>query len=154
VRELRETITQLRANVSQDTDFVTVAGGYLERFSERTGIAIKWIPEAASSLPYRVEQELWRIGQEALVNIERHAAATEVVVRWEVHDHSARLEVVDDGSGFEPATVVGEHYGLVGMRERADAIGAQLAIDSGPGRGTRIAVEVTLSDEQMERRSA
>ena len=46
-----------------------------------------------AALPYRIEQELWRIGQEALVNVERHADATEVVVRWEVHDGVARLEV-------------------------------------------------------------
>ena len=78
VRELRETIYQLRANVSEDEDIVMVAGGYLERFAERTGIATHWLPSASAALPYRIEQELWRIGQEALVNVERHADATEV----------------------------------------------------------------------------
>ena len=145
VRELRETIYQLRANVSEVEDIVMVAGGYLERFAERTGIATQWLPSASAPLPYRIEQELWRIGQEALVNVERHADATAVIVRWEVHDGVARLEVADNGSGFEPAAVAGEHYGLVGMRERADAIGAQLAIESQPGRGTKVAVELALT---------
>jgi signal transduction histidine kinase len=154
VRELRETIYQLRSNVSEDEDIVKVAGRYLERFSERTGIATKWLPAATYALPYRIEQELWRIGQEALVNVERHADAREVVVRWEVHDAVARLEVTDDGSGFELAGVVGDHYGLVGMRERADAIGAHLAIESGPGQGTRVAVELMLKQQTPERRSA
>lgn len=155
VRELRETIYQLRSNVSEVEDIVMVADGYLRRFAERTGIATEWIPLASSALPYRIEQELWRIGQEALVNVERHAEASSVVVRWEVHDGVARLEVSDNGSGFEPAAVAGEHYGLVGMRERADAIGAQLAIESRPGRGTKVAVELALSAQQTpERRSA
>jgi len=154
VRELRETIYQLRSNVTEDEDIVKVAGRYLERFSERTGISAKWVPSATHALPYRIEQELWRIGQEALVNVERHADATEVVVRWDVHDGVARLEVTDDGSGFEVAGIVGDHYGLVGMRERADAIGAHLAIESGPGRGTKVAVEVTLKQQEPERRSA
>ena len=154
VRELRETIYQLRSNVSEDEDIVKVAGRYLERFSERTGIEATWLPSADASLPYRIEQELWRIGQEALVNVERHADAREVVVRWEVNDGVARLEVTDDGSGFELAGVVGDHYGLVGMRERADAIGAHLAIESGAGQGTRVAVELTLKQQTPERRSA
>jgi signal transduction histidine kinase len=153
VRELRETIYQLRSNVSEDEDIVMVAGRYLERFSERTGIAATWLPSASQALPYRIEQELWRIAQEALVNVERHADAKEVVVRWDVHNGVARLEVADDGNGFELAGVVGDHYGLVGMRERADAIGAHLAIESGPGRGTKVAVEVTLKQQDPERRS-
>ena len=156
VRELRETIYQLRSNVSESEDIVMVAAGYLERFAERTGIRTQWLPDASSALPYRIEQELWRIGQEALVNVERHAGASEVTVRWEVHDGTARLVVTDDGNGFEPAVVAGEHYGLVGMRERADAIGAHLAIESRPGGGgTRVAVEVALNGQQAsERRSA
>lgn len=155
VRELRETIYQLRANVSEAEDIVMVASGYLQRFAERTGITTHWLPSDSAPLPYRIEQELWRIGQEALVNVERHSQATEVMVRWAVHDGIARLEVADNGTGFELETVVGEHYGLVGMRERADAIGAQLAIESRPGRGTKVAVELVLSGQQeSERRSA
>ena len=147
VRELRQTIYQLRASVSEVANIVEVAGGYLEKFADRTGIETQWLPSASVSLPYRIEQEVWRIGQEALVNIERHSGASEVIVRWEVHDGIARLEILDDGIGFEPGEVEGEHYGLVGMRERADAIGARLTIERGPVRGTRVIVEVTVTSQ-------
>ena len=116
VRELRETIYQLRANVSEAEDIVMVAGGYLERFAERTGIATQWLPSASAPLPYRIEQELWRIGQEALVNVERHADATEVIVRWEVHDGVARLEVADNGARLRAGS-----RGRRALRPRGDA---------------------------------
>jgi signal transduction histidine kinase len=147
VRELRQTIYQLRANVSEVADIVEVAGGYLDKFADRTGIATHWVPSASVALPYRIEQEVWRIGQEALVNVERHSGATEVTVKWDVSDRLARLEIIDNGRGFDPGDVRGEHYGLVGMRERADAIGAQLIIERAPVRGTRIAVEVTVTSQ-------
>ena len=75
VRELRETIYQLRANVSEDDDIVrsrpaTSSASPSAPASRRSGC-----PSAATPLPYRIEQELWRIGQEALVNVERHAGA-------------------------------------------------------------------------------
>ncbi len=147
VRELRQTIYQLRANVSEVADIVQVATGYLQKFADRTGIETHWLPSASVALPYRIEQEVWRIGQEALVNVERHSGATEVTVRWEVADSMARLEIIDDGNGFEPGEVRGEHYGLVGMRERADAIGAHLTIERAPVKGTRVAVEVTVTSQ-------
>ena len=76
---------------------------------------------------------------------------------WEVRGEHAKLMIADDGRGFEPAEVSGDHYGLVGMRERADAIGARLWVDSRPGKGTRIIVELELSRagaEGRERRTA
>ena len=157
VRELRETIYQLRANVSEESDLVTVAADYLVRFAERTGIRVVWTPASDARLPYRVEQELWRILQEAIANVERHARAQEAVVSWEVRGDMARLMIADNGRGFDPAEVSGDHYGLVGMRERADAIGARLWVDSRPGGGTRIVVEVELGRagaEGRERRTA
>jgi signal transduction histidine kinase len=80
--------------------------------------------------------------QEALANVERHSGATQVAVRWSYSDHGARLEVSDNGKGFDPTTVEGDHYGIVGMRERADAIGARLQIVSRNARGTSVVVEL------------
>ena len=155
VRDLRETIYQLRANVSENTDLVSVADDYLPRFQARTGIAVVWSASANTQLPYRVEQELWRILQEALTNVERHAAASQVAVSWSLTDGVAQLEITDDGRGFDPGGVVGDHYGLVGMRERADAIGARLAIQSRADAGTRIVIEVdTAVRDKRTRRSA
>jgi signal transduction histidine kinase len=143
MQELRETIYQLRANVSEDNELTEVAAEFLARFEERTGIATTWAPETARRLPYRVEQELWRIVQEALANVDRHSGATQVMVRWAVdEENGARLEVSDNGKGFDPARVAGDHYGIVGMRERAEAIGARLQIVSRRGRGTSVVVEL------------
>jgi signal transduction histidine kinase len=142
MQELRETIYQLRANVSEDNEFAVVAADYLARFEERTGIVAVWSPDTVRRLPYRVEQELWRIVQEALANVDRHSGASEVTVRWEVDDRGARLEVADNGRGFDPGRVSGDHYGIVGMRERADAVGARLHVVSRPGRGTSVVVEL------------
>jgi len=157
MQQLRETIYQLRATVSEDDEFATVAADYLMRFEERTGIRASWLPSGDDRrLPFRVEQELWRIAQEALANVDRHSGATQVAVRWSVDDHSARLEISDNGDGFDPDIVVGDHYGIVGMRERADAIGARLQIHSRAGRGTSVVVALdnTVTTARDIRRSA
>jgi signal transduction histidine kinase len=156
MQELRETIYQLRANVSEENEFTAVAADYLSRFEERTGISCTWAPETVRRLPYRVEQELWRIVQEALANVDRHSGASQVVVRWEVDEHTARLEVSDNGKGFDPSRVAGDHYGIVGMRERADAIGARLQVVSRSGRGTSVVVELetAATPRRHVRRSA
>ena len=80
---------------------------------------------------------MWRIAQEALVNVERHAHARRVDVRWWCNGSAAALEVADDGSGF-PEGKAGrlDSYGIIGMRERASSVGATLEIASAAGRGT------------------
>jgi signal transduction histidine kinase len=70
-----------------------------------------------------------------------------VAVSWLVDDRRASLEVLDAGRGFDTRADHGDHYGLVGMRERADAIGAQLVVDSRPGSGTSIRVDLVLEAE-------
>ena len=142
VTELRETLYELRSTVTEDADLATTAARSLERFTERTGISVDWNARVERRLPHQVEQEIWRILQEALTNIERHANAKQVRVHWTVDERGARLVVQDDGRGFVPRTVEGEHYGLLGMRERADAISAQFTVDSLPGSGTRLAVDL------------
>ncbi len=156
MQELRETIYQLRANVSEDNELTVVAAEFLARFEERTGISTNWAPDTSRRLPYRVEQELWRIVQEALTNVDRHSGASQVIVRWDVDEHGgARLEVSDNGKGFDPGGVAGDHYGIVGMRERAEAIGARLQIVSRVGRGTSVVVELeTAAPRRHAQRSA
>jgi signal transduction histidine kinase len=143
VADLRETLYQLRSTVTEEVALPEVAERSLGRFRERTGIAVTWDADVDRRLPHQVEQEVWRILQEAMTNVERHSGAARVAVRWSVLGSKARLEVSDDGRGFLPLDVDGEHYGLLGMRERADAIGAQLVVESEPGAGTRIVLEVT-----------
>ena len=95
--------------------------------------------QESARLPLLQEREMWRIAQEAITNVERHARAKHVSVQWRYDGDSALLVVSDDGQGF-PMGKAGriDSYGMVGMRERADAIGAHLEFDSTQARGTTI----------------
>jgi signal transduction histidine kinase len=144
VTELRDTLYELRAAVSTHDDLVTVAQRYLERFERRTGLAVRFDHSVGQAPPVAVEQELWRIAQEALENAARHARAETVTFEYHVQNGRISLRVSDNGKGFDPRVSVGDHYGLVGIRERADAIGGALSIDSRLGRGTRIHVQLEV----------
>lgn len=88
----------------------------------------------------------FRILQEALANVRRHARATQVRVQLAQRDRHLCLSVADDGCGFDPAAACKDgSFGLAGMRERVDALGGRLAIDSAPGRGTRLTVTLPLA---------
>ena len=79
----------------------------------------------------------------AHARLTRKQAKATRVVRWDVdEDGGARLEVSDNGKGFDPAHVAGDHYGIVGMRERAEAVGARLRIVSRDGLGSSVVVEI------------
>jgi signal transduction histidine kinase len=94
-------------------------------------------------LPLVQEREVWRIAHEAVTNAEHHARAAHLRVRWECDGTSGALTVADDGRGFSPgAAGRADSYGLQGMRERADAIGARLDIESEPFVGTVIECRV------------
>lgn len=79
---------------------------------------------------------MWRIAQEAIVNVERHAGASRLDVVFRSDGTRAVLEVRDDGRGFALGAGRSDSYGMLGLRERASAIGARLDIDSAVGRGT------------------
>ena len=92
---------------------------------------------------------LFRIAQEALRNVQKHAQATKAVVTVEFSDAGIKITVRDDGKGFEQPETLGTlaqigQMGLVGMRERAELVGGTLALRSAPDRGTTVFVEVPL----------
>ncbi len=100
-----------------------------------------------------IETTLFRTGQEAITNIARHAEAESVKIAIEFAERAVRLQVVDDGIGFEPDTVVGSvedlrGLGILGMKERVALLGGKVTIDSKPGKGTRVTVEIPLSDDR------
>jgi signal transduction histidine kinase len=107
---------------------------------ERTDVRVSLDIVSEARLPEPVEQALFRIAQEALVNIARHAQAREVRISLR-GDQPTRLVVADDGRGFAEGGVGHGRFGLVSMRERAADIGASLNIRSAPGQGTEIRVE-------------
>ena len=94
-------------------------------------------------LPLAIQQELYHIAQEALNNSLKHAGARHVRVCLDLDGEQVRLEIADDGVGFAPEEIAGcGGLGLPGMRERVQRLGGRLRIDSAPGQGTRITVEV------------
>jgi signal transduction histidine kinase len=96
--------------------------------------------EGQQQLPPDVQIALYRIAQEALNNIARHACASQAHICLRCRPEQIELRISDDGQGFDPANVSVEHLGLDIMRERAEAIGATLGIESRPGGGTQLAV--------------
>ena len=92
-------------------------------------------------LPEVVEENLLRIGQEALTNVIKHSQATRVKIELAFQPRQAVLQVADNGIGFVPEQAVGPadgHFGLLGMSERAKRLGGQLELVSAPGKGTTV----------------
>jgi signal transduction histidine kinase len=142
IDDLRETLRQLRTNATEERPLAALAPAVVDRFTERTRIPAQCsVDDPDGQLPVAVENEVLRILQEALNNVERHAEARRVEVRWTVAGGNYRLTVRDDGKGFDTSRGARESaYGLVGMKERADAVGARLEILSTPGGGTTVTV--------------
>lgn len=151
--EARAAITQMRHNGVRETGLGPALQELLARFRERTGLAatLKADPAAAALASERAET-VFRMAEEALHNVERHAQAQTVtlqlgpasIVEGGSADAGAaprmRLEIADDGVGFDPAVPRPGHYGLRGIEEQAALIGARFELHSQPGRGTRIVV--------------
>jgi signal transduction histidine kinase len=102
---------------------------------------------ASSAMPLDVKIALYRIAQEALNNVAKHSGADSATVRLCCEPEQVALHVTDDGCGFDVDAVPPDHLGVGIMRERAEAIGAQLLIDSVPGRGTEVSVVWELPGE-------
>ena len=135
--DVRETLSDIRTDVSENQDFVGTVDAFITRVSRRSDMRFDFEHDGSQRLPLPIEREMWRIAQEALANAERHSGASLVRVRWRCADHRALLEVADDGAGMTTTTPAKPgSFGLLGMRERADAIGAALEIDSAVGKGT------------------
>jgi len=143
VGEVRETLYDLRTDVSDNYDLAAALDGLLQRVAARSELKTALQPTVSGRLPLLQERELWRIAQEAVTNVERHARASRVVVTWQTDGRRALLLVVDNGRGFagERAGRL-DSYGIVGMRERAASIGATLDVSGNPGTGTTVRCEV------------
>ncbi len=99
-----------------------------------------------------VETALYRVVQEAMTNVARHAQATRVDILLERSGDRVKVMVEDDGVGFDPAEVQrGDHFGLLGMRERAEALGGSMNLESALGSGTTVVVEVASADPHPDR---
>jgi signal transduction histidine kinase len=148
IREVRDTLYDLRTDVSDSQDMAATLEAYVGRVHERSGLEIELFCDRGQRLPILQEREMWRIAQEALTNVERHAHATRARVLWRCNGVSAALEITDNGQGF-PIGKAGrlDSYGILGMRERASSIGATLELSSQVSKGTRVRASLIQSTD-------
>ncbi len=139
--EMRALIFELRpGNIEQD-GLLPALRTHTAALQGRIGVPIVVASDLVERLPIALEEVLYRISQEALHNIVKHAAARQVTLSIErAPGAGLRLRVADDGKGFDAASVPDGHLGLAGMRARAEKIGASFIVTSEPGRGTTIEV--------------
>jgi signal transduction histidine kinase len=149
LNEARTAITQMRLNAVRDTGLGSALARLVERFLERTGIPGEFRTDRdAARFGDERGEVMFRMAEEALRNVERHAMATHVTVELALEEGAEiRLRIIDDGVGFDTDAAYPAHFGLVGLREQADLIGASLAIDSVRGRGTVVTVMLKIEPE-------
>ncbi|HSK10603.1 MAG TPA: ATP-binding protein, partial [Vicinamibacterales bacterium] len=152
LEELHRLIFDLRPSVLDDLGLLSAIRWYAERHLEPRGIAVQF---EASGFERRLRPELetalFRVAQEAITNVAKHAEADTVLIQCLERDDRAVIEIEDDGKGFAPGSLPPpaareRGLGLMGMRERVELFGGTIEIDSAPGQGTRVAVSVPLQE--------
>jgi signal transduction histidine kinase len=143
LQDVRRLAVELRPRALDDFGLEPALERLIEAFRERSGLEAEFEARIGDRLPSEVETALYRIVQEALTNIAKHARATTVSVLVARKSGSVTAVIEDDGVGFSPEEP-GEGLGLVGMRERVELLGGRLALESRPGAGTTVAAEVPL----------
>jgi two-component system, NarL family, sensor histidine kinase UhpB len=151
MEELLTLARQLRPTALDDHGLMPAIETQLKRFAARTGVEVKIESQGdPDTLPEDVQTAVYRILQEALANVGRHAAATAVSVEIDAHDGHLEMRVRDDGAGFDPGALArrangdgpGAGLGLSGMAERARLAGGELDVRSAPGGGTTVGFRI------------
>jgi signal transduction histidine kinase/ligand-binding sensor domain-containing protein len=152
VQRIRDMSLDLRPPLIDELGLVPALGGYLESVAERTGIEIDMRGDTElGRLPAHVPITAFRVVQEAVTNVVRHAGASRVEVTVRRDGSGLDLSVEDDGRGFDVAETMerassGKALGLLGMQERVGMVDGKIEIHSGPGTGTRIRVRLPLAE--------
>lgn len=142
---VRKLAVELRPSALDDFGLMPALERLTQTFSAQTGVAVELETTLTSArLPAEIETVVYRIVQEALTNITKHAAASSVSVFLARKDGAVAAVIEDDGVGFEPARAEDGGLGLIGMRERVGLMGGRFTVESRAGAGTTIAVELPL----------
>jgi two-component system, NarL family, sensor histidine kinase DevS len=144
LQDVRRLAVELRPKALDDFGLVAALERLTESFAEQTGISVEFAPTGEGRLPPEVETALYRIVQESLTNVVKHARASRVSIVLTRRRNSASIVVEDDGVGFEPGRETGDGIGLLGMQERVGLLGGRVALESRPGAGTTFVAEVPL----------
>ncbi len=147
--EARRSVMDLRASALEGQDLPSALSEAARQWTAGSSVEVHVdVAGGNRKLPEEMEQNLLRIAQEAVANTIKHAHAKAVQIRLEMENGRLRLLVVDDGQGFEQREAfseIGGHFGLLGMRERAERLGGELELHSQPGHGTQVEVRVPLA---------
>jgi signal transduction histidine kinase len=143
-QELKLIIDELRPAALEGKGLAQAMSDYTTRWQEHTGIRVGTIVNGERGLPLEVEQALYRILQEGLANIARHAEADSVQIMLNMTAEQVSLVISDNGRGFEPAAVEPNSLGLVGMKQRMSEINGTLDIESTLAAGTKILARVNV----------
>lgn len=147
VELVRRIATDLRPSVLDDLGVTAALELQLRRVRESTGIQTTLVVSEEPELGMLTGVTLYRIAQEALANVVRHAEASEIEVSLAIQDRAAVLEISDNGRGVTPEQIAGpDSLGLLGMRERAELLGGSVTIAGEPGKGTRVTVMLPLRE--------
>jgi len=146
IADVRNLAFRLRPGILDDLGLVDALELFTTDFEKRTAITCAFEHDSLPATSETVSTAAYRIAQEALTNVARHAAAGHAEVRLGLNSAFLTLTVVDDGRGFDKAALEeNEGLGLAGMHERAKLAGGDLEIVSAPGRGTRVSFTVPLA---------
>jgi signal transduction histidine kinase len=143
LKEIRSSISTLRSDPLQGKTLESALTCLIEDFHSRTNIAINYIICCATSVTAEVQTAIYRIVQEALMNVSKHSHATQVVLKFQTTSENLHLLIEDNGSGFNPEQNT-TGFGLQGMRERTVALGGQFKLVSQTGMGCRVTIDVPL----------
>jgi signal transduction histidine kinase len=143
--DMRLLVFELRPFMLETEGLVSALRARLAAVEGRSGLKTEVLVEGERRLPIKLEEELYRIAQEGLNNVVKHAGATRVQIRLKYDAHAISLEMSDDGKGFEPEAVSQSGgFGLQGIQERVQQLGGILQIESALGSGTRLSVRIPL----------
>ncbi|QKW05750.1 GAF domain-containing sensor histidine kinase [Streptomyces sp. NA04227] len=142
--ELRDAVVELRPAALDEDGLVATLRTQVQVLDRAHSAEVSFAGHGVRALPAAQEEAMLRVAQEALHNALRHSGAERVTVTLRRHGNGALLRVEDDGKGFDTRAVrrAGRHLGLVSMRDRARGVGGRLKVDSAPGEGTTIDMEV------------
>jgi len=142
--EARRALQALRASPLEDLGLALAVSDLAESVAERANLKLDLnVQNHLENVSPEVEQCVYRVVQEALTNVARHADARSLRVVLTRENEGLLLTVADDGHGFDPGVVNGTHYGLRGLRERAEMVGGTLEVDSQPQTGTTVRLTIT-----------
>jgi PAS domain S-box-containing protein len=156
ITAVQRIVTELRPGILDDLGLVAAIEWQTQDFQRRTGIPCLFVPnEEDRHMDPERATVIFRIFQEALTNVARHAQATAVTIRLEEQAGGLVLEVQDNGQGIPDEKIFDVHsLGLLGMRERAGLFGGSLTIKGCPGKGTAVTLCLPISGESLDTRNA